>query len=152
GVACLRFLAFRRERSTLTSLDLANPQKQRGAHDCRQTNFWSRMRDFPRFCSINVNSPPATRTGLAMYFATSLLILAATTGHAAKLKPEAQQGWNRYVALTEARIDREQSDPSHFLWIDVMPEEQKKAAEAQLTAGQVVIDRLRTEDNGMPIK
>jgi len=80
------------------------------------------------------------------------LIFAATTGNAAKLKPAAQQGWNRYVALTEARIDREQSDPSRFLWIDLMPEEQKKSAEAQLTAGQVVIDRLRTEDNGMPIK
>ena len=80
------------------------------------------------------------------------VFLAASTAGAAKLKPQAVEGWDRYVALTEARIDREQRDLAHFLWIDLMPEEQRRRAEAQLKSGQVVIDKLRTEDQGTPIK
>jgi len=47
----------------------------------------------------------------------ALVFILSTSGsvHAAKLKPEAEAGWKRYVVLTEARIDREQSDPVHFL-------------------------------------
>jgi hypothetical protein len=78
--------------------------------------------------------------------------LAASTAYAAKLKPEAVQGWNRYVALTEARVDLEQSDLTHFLWIDLMPDEQRRTAEAQVRGGQVLIARLRTEDQGSPIR
>lgn len=86
------------------------------------------------------------------YVAGLVLLLAATTAHAAKLKPEAVEGWDRYVALTEARIDREQSDARQFLWIDLMSEDKRHAAEAQLRNGQVVIDKLRTEDQGKTIK
>jgi hypothetical protein len=55
------------------------------------------------------------------------------------------------VTLTEARIEREQSDPSHFLWIDLMPAEQKKS-EARLSDGQVIIEPLRTDDGRMLVK
>jgi len=79
--------------------------------------------------------------------------LAAGRLRADQLKPEAEAGWNRYVALTEARIDREQADLSHFLWIDTIPEQEKERVEAQLDKGQVVIERLTTtDDDGSPIK
>jgi hypothetical protein len=82
-----------------------------------------------------------------------LVTLAASRLRADQLKPEAEAGWNRYVALTEARIDREQADLSHFLWIDTIPEQQKERVEAQLGKGQVVIERLTTTDpDGSPIK
>jgi hypothetical protein len=113
-------------------------------------SFWSHMRDLFSSCLVNLKSP--IRATPALHSVASLIILIASTGHAAKLKPDAQEGWNRYVALTEARIDREQRDVSHFLWIDLMPEEQKNSAEARLSDGQVVIQRLWTDDSGTLIK
>jgi hypothetical protein len=81
-----------------------------------------------------------------------ILLVTGVTAHAAKLKPQAVEGWDRYVGLTEIRINREQRDLSHFLWIDLMSEKEKKAAEAQLRNGQVVIGKLQTEDEGSAIK
>ncbi|HMD16009.1 MAG TPA: hypothetical protein VKH18_05020 [Terriglobales bacterium] len=79
--------------------------------------------------------------------------LTASRLRADQLKPEAEAGWKRYVALTEARIDREQADLSYFLWIDTIPEQEKERVEAQLGKGQVVIERLTTTDpDGSPIK
>jgi len=86
------------------------------------------------------------------WFAGLVLVVAVTRAQAAKLRPDAVEGWDRYVALTEARIDREQRDPSHFLWIDFMSEDARHVAETQLRNGQVVIDKLRTEDRGETIK
>jgi hypothetical protein len=85
-------------------------------------------------------------------FAGLVLLIATSTAYAAKLKPEAAEGWDRYVALTEDRIYREQHDLDHFLWIDSMPNQTRSAVEARLRNGQVVIDKLRTEDKGAPIR
>jgi hypothetical protein len=101
------------------------------------------MPDWPRCRRIVFKSAPQL---------AAFVLFLASMADAAKLKPQAVEGWDRYVALTEARVDREQRDLPHFLWIDLMPEEQRKAAEAQLKSGQVVIDKLRTEDQGIPIK
>jgi hypothetical protein len=110
------------------------------------------MPDWSSSCLSNLNSLPTICSRRTSCFLASLIILLASTGHAAKLKPEAQQGWDRYVALTEARIDREQRDPSHFLWIDLMTEGQKHSAEARLRDGQVIIEQLRSDDGGTPVK
>jgi hypothetical protein len=109
------------------------------------------MPDWPRRRVI-LKLLVATFSQSAMQCAAFVLFLAFSTANAAKLKPQAVEGWDRYVALTEARVDREQRDLTHFLWIDLMPEEQRKRADAQLKSGQVVIDKLRTEDQGTPIK
>jgi len=101
---------------------------------------------------LTSNSTPAVFSKRAAYVAGIILLVASVTAHAAKLKPEALKGWNRYVALTEARIDREQRDLPHFLWIDMMSEEEKKAAEVQLRNGQLVINKLETKDHGESIK
>jgi hypothetical protein len=94
----------------------------------------------------------AIRFQAVLYILLSLKMLAGNPANAATLKPEAVQGWSRYVAITEARIEREQTNPSHFLWIDLMPDEQKKSAETRLSRGQVIIERLQTNDEGAPIK
>ena len=82
-----------------------------------------------------------------------LLFVPLCNLHAAKLKAEAEAGWKHYVILTEARIDREQSDLSHFLWIDGVQEQQKQRIEKQLSKGDVVIERLTTtEPDGSTVK
>jgi hypothetical protein len=94
----------------------------------------------------------AIRFQAVLYILLSLKMLAGNPANAATLKPEAVQGWSRYVAITEARIEREQTNSSHFLWIDLMPDEQKKSAETRLSRGQVIIERLQTNDEGAAIK
>ena len=109
------------------------------------------MSDRARFRVPTSNSIAVILPKKAAHLAC-LILLVTGTAHSAKLKPQAVEGWDRYVALTEIRIDREQRDLPHFLWIDLMSEDGRKAAEAQLRNGQVVIDKLRTEDNGAPIE
>jgi hypothetical protein len=58
--------------------------------------------------------------------------------------------FDHYVALTETRI-RQQVASGPFLWVDGLPQNDRATAHARLTSGQVVIQRLRTEDHGHAI-
>ena len=109
------------------------------------------MPDWARCQRVILKLLAATFSASPMQCAAFILLF-TLTATAAKLKPQAVEGWERYVALTETRDDRELRDLTHFLWIDLMPEEQRKRADAQLKNGEVVIDKLRTEDQGTPIK
>ncbi|HXQ26510.1 MAG TPA: hypothetical protein VN822_08910 [Candidatus Acidoferrales bacterium] len=62
------------------------------------------------------------------------------------LKPKTVEAFDRYVQATEAQINSELARPSPFLWIESLPVDRRTAAEAQLRAGQVVIERLDTRD------
>lgn len=74
--------------------------------------------------------------------------LCVSTGPAGAddLKPKTVEAFDRYVQATETQIDSELARPSPFLWIESLPEDRRVAAEAQLRAGQVVIERLDTLD------
>jgi hypothetical protein len=96
-----------------------------------------------------MNGKVAARFRLASVFCMFLL---APVAHAAGLKPEAIDGWNRYVAVAEARMDREQRDPSRFLWIDRLSGTQRESAEQQVKKNQVVIERIQVDSNATPIK
>jgi len=48
-------------------------------------------------------------------------LVAAVPVNAADLHPQAAAAFDRYVSLTEARLDRETSGTSPFLWIDQLP-------------------------------
>lgn len=74
--------------------------------------------------------------------------LCVSTGPAGAddLKPKTVEAFDRYVQATEAQIDSELARSSPFLWIESLPEDRRAAAEAQLRAGQVVIERLDTLD------
>ena len=74
-----------------------------------------------------------------------LSCLLALPGHAAaaELKPEAVQGFDRYVQLTEQRMQTELQPGAAFLWTDSLPETRQNDVHAQLQRGDVVTARLR---------
>lgn len=80
----------------------------------------------------------------------ALLISLAGISFAAP-KPATNQAFERYVALTEARIQSELSS-SQFLSIDRLPTQAHAQARAQLSRGEVIIRRLTTDDHGRKIE
>lgn len=62
------------------------------------------------------------------------------------LKPSTLEAFDRYVRLTEVRIDRELNAAAPFLWVDGVPEPRRRAISGQLRQGTVVIERLETLD------
>ena len=80
----------------------------------------------------------------------AILVLAAPL-EAADLKPAAVEGFNRYVQVTESRINSQETRHGPFLWVESLPEERRAAAYAQLHDGKVLIERLETRDPGKKI-
>ena len=78
--------------------------------------------------------------------------LLAPPAHAVELKRKSVETFDRYIRLTEARIDAEimKSDP--FLWVDSLSEPAHTQTYDRLRRGEVVIERMRTLDNGQPIE
>jgi hypothetical protein len=74
------------------------------------------------------------------------LIVAASPAGATELKPEAAQGFDQYVRLTEMRMHGELAPGGKFLWADGLAEPGRSEAYARLQRGEVVSARLRTED------
>jgi hypothetical protein len=62
------------------------------------------------------------------------------------LKPEAAEGFDRYVRLTEKRLRTDLHPGGAFLWVDGLPEARRDAVYAQLQRGEVVSARLKTPD------
>jgi len=75
----------------------------------------------------------------------ALCTLAAPT-NAADLQQKTLDAFNRYVQATETQVDSEIARRGPYLWVESLPEDRHAAAEAQLRAGQVVIERLDTLD------
>jgi hypothetical protein len=82
--------------------------------------------------------------GLILAFGTSL----ASSLPATELRPQTAEGFQKYVQQTESRMQSELADPRLFLYIDTLPEKQKKAAQARLVDGGVLIEPLRTRQAG----
>ena len=72
----------------------------------------------------------------------SMLAMLAPAAGATDLEPKTVQAFDHYVQLAESKIDSEQASGSPFLWVERLPADRRAAAEAQLRAGQVVIERL----------
>ncbi|MGC2417314.1 MAG: hypothetical protein WA434_06175 [Candidatus Acidiferrales bacterium] len=82
------------------------------------------------------------------------LCLSAGPAKATDLAPKTVEAFNRYVAVAEAQIDEQLSRGQPYLWVESLPPTRRDAAEAQLRAGQVVIQRLDAmgkSDAGKPI-
>jgi len=69
-----------------------------------------------------------------------------------QLKQQTLDAFDRYVRLTEARLDEELRRGTPFLWVDSLPEPQRRAAYDELRGGQVKMERLETRENGQPVK
>jgi hypothetical protein len=61
------------------------------------------------------------------------------------LEPTTLAAFDRYVELAERQIDAQPASGDRFLWIERLPGDRRVAAESQLRAGQVVIERLNAE-------
>jgi hypothetical protein len=78
------------------------------------------------------------------------VLLATCPGRAVHLKPETDAAFNRYVQLTEQRVQNNlESGP--FLWVDGLPTLQREEVYKRLKRGEVVTQRLETLDRGSSI-
>ena len=82
--------------------------------------------------------------------AAVLLPLAPANG--VELKLRTTEAFNRYVQLTEKRIESQEANKDTFLWLDALPPQRRTSALADLRAGKVVIERLETLDNGKRVE
>ena len=71
---------------------------------------------------------------------------------AAELKPEAVQGFDRYVQLTERRMQTELRPGAAFLWVDGLPEAHRNSVYEQLQRGEVVSGRIKTRDSSSELR
>ena len=84
--------------------------------------------------------------------ALSLLAFAAPAADTWELNPAALAAFDRYVRLTEARMEGETSFKTSFLWIDRQPTNQKADSYGRLQRGEVVVSKLETRDGGKEIE
>jgi len=69
-----------------------------------------------------------------------------------QLKEPTAETFQRYVRLTEARIESEVTDPRRFLYVDSLPEKQKQAMLSSLRGGAVFTERMHTRENSKEIE
>jgi hypothetical protein len=69
-----------------------------------------------------------------------------------ELRKETFAAFERYAKLTEARIEKELREQNPFLRVDALPAVERQAAYEKLRRGEIVVERLRTLDNGKEIE
>jgi hypothetical protein len=79
------------------------------------------------------------------------LLLLSTSASASDLQPQTVEAFNRYVQLTEVRINSGATHHERFLWVEGLPEDRRLAAYSQLREGKVIIERMETLDDGKPV-
>lgn len=88
---------------------------------------------------------------------TAALVVVGAVGpgradaRAAELRADTLDAFNRYVRVTEGRMDGELHGKVPFLWLDRLPEAARREAYARLTRGDTVVARLATRDRGRDI-
>jgi hypothetical protein len=83
---------------------------------------------------------------LSVRILTVLALASASSASAADLQPRTVAAFDRYVRMTEARM---QGGP--FLLIDALPDARRRTALDELRRGGNLIDRLTTRDGGREI-
>lgn len=81
-----------------------------------------------------------------------LLVIVLLASARADLKKSTAEAFDRYIRLTEARVDKEEQPGGTFLALDAMSPADRAAASERLRNGEVVIDRLKTQDSGKDIE
>jgi hypothetical protein len=80
----------------------------------------------------------------------AFMLLAAPVG-AAELQPRTVAAFDRYVRVTEDRMARELDDERRFLLVDSSEEPRRRTALDRLRQGELIIERLQTQDAGKKI-
>ena len=83
--------------------------------------------------------------------ALAAMLAVANSAAAAELEPKTIAAFDHYVALSEATTNVSLNDTQSFLWVDRLPSERRVSVLARLRAGNVVIERMQTLENGKPI-
>jgi len=63
-----------------------------------------------------------------------------------ELKPKTLEAYQRYLSLTEQRVQSERTGQAPFLWIDRLPEARRAESLAALKRGEIVVAELETLD------
>ena len=79
------------------------------------------------------------------------LIASSAPVEAADLRPDTLDAFNRYVRVTESRMEGELHGQGPFLWLDRLPQAERLEAYARLRRGEIVVTRLVTRDGGREI-
>ncbi len=92
------------------------------------------------------------RTSVAPVLLVAVAWLTATTNvDAADLHANTAAAFDRYVRLTETRLDEERRGTLPFLWIDTLGEAQRPDADRSLRRGEILLRRLETRDSGRSV-
>ena len=75
----------------------------------------------------------------------------AGSAQGAELTKETVEAFERYVRLTESRIDAEVRRGTAFLWVDAQPERVRQQTYQQIKGGETVVERMQTRDAGRDI-
>jgi hypothetical protein len=99
----------------------------------------------------------AAKTAGALLLLAALHTLAMGVARAGEpaspvLKTETRQAFERYLKLTEARNDAELQRGTNLLWVDGLPDQPRTEAYAALQRGEVKMQKLETQDNGVAIR
>src|SRR5712664_4034272 len=81
-----------------------------------------------------------------------LLHFLAITCIAAELEQKTAEAFDRYIRLTDARIEAELRPGGPFLWMDSLPQTRRQHLYDLLQRGQVEIRQEKTEEEGKPIE
>ncbi len=95
-----------------------------------------------------------SRSSVVLLLALILVALPLKGGLAAfpdQPKQETVAAFDRYVRLTEARVEKELRKDGPYLWVDLQTINRERDRQ-QLRAGEVVIEKLATRDNGAEIE
>ena len=83
-------------------------------------------------------------------FACTIAGLLGPTARATELKPETAAAFDRYIRVTEERMDDELR-AGRFFVIDSLPQTAKQQTYSQLRQGQFYVEPLRTKEDGKSI-
>ena len=88
---------------------------------------------------------------LHLALALAAMLAVSNSATAEELEPKTIAVFNHYIALSETTNDASLNDTQSFLWVNRLPPEARAAVLARLRAGNVVIERMQTLENGKPI-
>src|SRR5258707_8565108 len=71
---------------------------------------------------------------------------------ATELKQETVEAFDRYIRVTDARVDAELRPGGPFLWVDSLPQSRRQRLYDLLRRGQLEIRQEKTEEQGKPIE
>lgn len=90
------------------------------------------------------------RTCLVLCIAVGQIAVADAL--AADLRARTAAAFDRYVRVTETRMDEEIGGRSPFLWLDSLAEPRRAGAYDRVRRGEIVVSRLETRDGGRTIE